>query len=447
VIEYLVFLVVGIGIGYVIGFFINRSKKSSDGDLSQAQAEIEAIRSERDEAREQRAEFSGRLQKSIEEFQKQDTALKLQTEEIKELTGKVKSLEAERNNLEEKLMEQKGEVEKLNERFKNEFKVLADQILKQNSKEFSSTHRKELDELLRPFKERIENFEKRVNEVYKDENESRSKLFGQVEELMKLNHKISDEANNLTKALKGDSQKQGAWGEFILESILESSGLEKGVEYETQSSTTTEEGRFRPDVIVKLPDDQHIVIDSKVSLKAYEASVNASSDEEKQSYLAQHVASIKAHVKGLADKNYQSLIKGQSLDFVLMFVPIEAGFSEALRNDNSLYNYAWEKRIVIVSPTTLLATLRTIASVWKQEKQNRNVAAIADESGKMLDKFVGFLEDMEKINRGLGMSTKAYDEALKKLNSGTGNLVRRAEKIKALGAKASKEIPDSFSGE
>ena len=182
-------------------------------------------------------------------------------------------------------------------------------------------------------------------------------------------------------------------------------------------------------------------------MKAYEASVNASSDEEKQSYLAQHVASIKAHVKGLADKNYQSLIKGQSLDFVLMFVPIEAGFSEALRNDNSLYNYAWEKRIVIVSPTTLLATLRTIASVWKQEKQNRNVAAIADESGKMYDKFVGFLEDMEKINRGLGMSTKAYDEALKKLNSGTGNLVRRAEKIKALGAKASKEIPDSFSGE
>ena len=198
---------------------------------------------------------------------------------------------------------------------------------------------------------------------------------------------------------------------------------------------------------MKLPDDQHIVIDSKVSLKAYEAYVNASRDEEKQSYLAQHVASIKAHVKGLADKNYQSLIKGQPLDFVLMFVPIEAGFSEALRNDNSLYNYAWEKKIVIVSPTTLLATLRTIASVWKQEKQNRNVAAIADESGKMYDKFVGFLEDMEKINRGLGMSTKAYDDAFKKLNSGNGNLVRRAEKIKALGAKASKEIPDSFSGE
>ncbi|GAB5538140.1 MAG: DNA recombination protein RmuC [Salibacteraceae bacterium] len=444
--EYLVFLIVGLLAGLFAGYFFGRSKSGNVADNGNLETELERLRNEREQAISEKGVLNGRLEKSIEEFQKQDAQIQNQTEEIKTLTGKVNSLEAEKKALQDKLNDQKSEIERLNERFKSEFKVLADEILKQNSKDFSSTSKKEMDEMLRPFKERIKSFEERVNEVYKFENDSRNKLYGQVLSLIDLNKKISEEANNLTKALKGDSQKQGAWGEFILESILESSGLEKGVEYETQTSTTTEEGRLRPDVVVNLPDDQHIVIDSKVSLKAYESFVNAEDEESRQRYLAQHVASLKTHVKGLSEKNYQSLTKGQSLDFVLMFVPIEAGFSEALRSDNSLYNYAWDKRIVIVSPTTLLATLRTIASVWKQEKQNRNVVAIAEESGKMYDKFVGFLEDLDKINRGITTSAKAYDDAVKKLNSGTGNLVRRAEKIKELGAKTSKDIPDTFLG-
>ncbi len=448
--EYLLFLVIGLVAGFFIGLLITKLrplKSASSSEIDKLERGIEALRQQKEEVQIENSSLSGRLEKSERYFMQQQTQIVEQNGKLNQLNGKAERLDAEKLALETRIVEQLKESEKLNDRFKAEFKVLAEEILKNNTKDFSDSNKKQLGEILSPFKDKIESFEKRINEVYKDESDSRSQLMGQVKGLMDLNKKISEDANNLTKALKGDSQKQGAWGEFILESVLENSGLEKGVEYETQHSIRTEEGIFRPDVIVNLPDEQHIVIDSKVSLTAYEAFINADNEADRNAQLKMHVASMRSHVKTLSAKNYQLKTKGQSLDFLLMLIPIEAGFSEALRFDSSLFNYAWDNRIVIVSPTTLLATLRKIASVWKQEKQNRNVIEIAEESGKMCDKFKNFLEDFEKIKRGLDQSSAAYDGALNKLQTGNGNLIRRAEKIKTLGAKTSKDIPDHLLSE
>ncbi len=448
--ETIVFLVIGATLGFAAGVFFQKSKKTNDqqtpSDLEKDRltAELEQLRQEKVQLTEEKAKLSGRLEKSLEVFEQQKTELAEATGQVNRLHGNVNKLQADNEHLESRLAEQKQELEKMGERFKSEFQNLASEILKKNTREFSESNHKQIGEILSPLREKIESFEKRVNTVYNDENKSRSQLMGQVNQLMELNKRISEEANNLTNALKGDTKKQGAWGEFILEKILESSGLEKGLEYETQVSSKTDDGIFRPDVVVNLPDDKCVIIDSKVSLVAYEAYVNAEDSEDAARYLQQHIASLRTHVKGLSSKEYQSKTKGQSLDFVLMFVPIEAGFSEALKNDHDLYNFAWSNRIVIVSPTTLLATLRTIASVWKQEKQNRNVIEIAEESGKLYDKFVLFLQDFKKIETGLKQTNNAYEGALNKLQTGTGNLIRRAEKIKTLGAKTSKAIDQNL---
>jgi len=436
---------VGIGVGYWMSQKMRSAEPESNTD--ELQSQLNQLQVEREQLQIEKSKLEERVENSLTVFREKSELIERQSGQVMELTGASERLLAEKKALEDKLEAQVGELEKLDSRFKSEFKVLAGDILKQNTRDFSDSNKKQIDEVIRPFKEKIDSFEKRVNEVYRVEADSRSELMGQVKSLMELNKKISEDATNLTRALKGDSQKQGAWGEFILESILEHSGLEKGVEYETQTSTRTEDGLFRPDVIVNLPDEQYIVIDSKVSLVDYEAFVNESDEDERQKRLALHVASIKTHVKGLSGKNYQLKTKGQSLDFVLMFVPIEASFSEALRFDPSLYNFAWDKRIVIVSPTTLLATLRTVASVWKQEKQSRNVIQIAEESGKMYDKFVLFLEDLEKIRRGLDQGSSALQGAMNKLQTGNGNLIRRAEKVKELGAKTSKSVPDKLLGD
>jgi DNA recombination protein RmuC len=438
-------LLAGIGIGYWMSGKLRSGQPASSSD--DMQNELSQLKRERERLQIEKGKLEERVENSLTVFREKSDLIETQSAQVMELTGTTERLQAEKLALAEKLKDQMDELKKLDVRFKSEFKVLAGEILKQNTVDFSDSNKKQIDEVIRPFKEKIDNFEKRVNEVYRVEASSRSELMGQVKSLMELNKKISEDATNLTRALKGDSQKQGAWGEFILESILEHSGLEKGVEYETQTSTRTEDGLFRPDVIVNLPDEQYIVIDSKVSLVDYEAYVNEDDEDERQKRLALHVASIKTHVKGLSGKNYQLKTKGQSLDFVLMFIPIEASFSEALRFDPSLYNFAWDKRIVIVSPTTLLATLRTVASVWKQEKQSRNVIEIAEESGKMYDKFVLFLEDLEKIRRGLDQGSTALEGAMNKLQSGNGNLIRRAEKIKELGAKTTKSVPDKLLGE
>jgi DNA recombination protein RmuC len=294
--------------------------------------------------------------------------------------------------------------------------------------------------LLNPLKENIKAFEDKVEKVYKSESDERNVLKGEITKMMELNKQISDDAANLTKALKGDNKKQGNWGEMVLDKLLEGSGLIEGTNYSKQSSFIAEDGnRLLPDVVIFLPDEKHIVIDSKVSLVAYEKLVNAE-DEDRESFIKQHINSIKTHIGGLSGKNYQDLYQINSPEFVLLFIPIESSFAIAVQHDQELFDFAWNKRVVIVTPSTLLATLKTVASIWKQEQQTRNAIDIATKAGSLYDKFVGFVSDLQKVGDSLEKSQKAYGEAMGKLTTGNGNLVNRVENLKKLGAKATKEI-------
>lgn len=302
-----------------------------------------------------------------------------------------------------------------------------------------------MNEILSPIKEKLISFEKKVEETYDKELRDKISLREEVKKLYDLNTKISDEANNLTKALKGDVKKQGNWGEVVLERILERSGLIKGQEYDREVFMKNDDGQsIRPDVIIRLPEEKHIIVDSKVSLVAYERFVNASNDDEREAFQKEHITSFKAHIKGLAEKHYQSSDALNTPDFVLMFVPIESSFSVAVQADQELFGYAWDNKVVVVSPSTLLATLRTISSIWKQENQNKNVMEIARQGGALYDKFVGFVEDLIKLGKQMDGSQKLYQESMKKLYDGTGNLVGRAEKIRALGAKVKKKLPQAL---
>ncbi len=341
----------------------------------------------------------------------------------------------------EKLAEQKLSYEQSQQKLNKDFELIANKILEEKSTRFVEQNRTNLDLILNPLKENIKAFEEKVEKVYKAESDERNVLKGVISELQIQSKLIQEDANNLTKALKGDSKKQGNWGEVILEKVLERSGLVKDQEYRIQASLVSTDGsRFQPDVVIDLPDDKHLIVDAKVSLVAYERSVSAETDDEREGYIKQHLASIKNHIQDLSAKNYHELYKINSPDFVLLFVPIESSFSIAVQKDAELFNFAWDRRVVIVSPSTLLATLRTIASMWKQERQNRNVMEIARLSGSMYDKFVGFVTDMENIGKHIKNGQDAYDKALNKLSDGSGNLVNTSEKIKKLGAKATKQI-------
>ncbi|MNL13947.1 DNA recombination protein RmuC [compost metagenome] len=345
----------------------------------------------------------------------------------------------------EKYIQQEKYITELQQQFKLEFENIASKILEEKTEKFTLQNRANLDVILNPLKENIKAFENKVEKVYKAESDERNILKGVIAQLMDQSRQIQEEAGNLTKALKGDSKKQGNWGEVILERVLERSGLVKDREYRIQFSLSSSEGsRMQPDVIIDLPDDKHIIIDAKVSLVAYERWVAADTDEEHELQLKQHLLSIKTHIQGLSAKNYHELYQINSPDFVLLFIPIESSFGIAVQQDAELFNYAWDRKVVMVSPSTLLATLRTIASIWKQERQNRNVLEIARLSGSMYDKFVGFLTDMESIGRNIKLSQDAYDKALNKLSTGTGNLSNTSEKIKKLGAKASRQIDPRF---
>lgn len=359
--------------------------------------------------------------------------------------GKV--IRAEENLMaqQERHARQEKYIAELQQQFKLEFENIASKILEEKTEKFTQQNRANLDIILNPLKENIKAFEDKVEKVYKAESDERNVLKGVIAQLMDQSRQIQEEAGNLTKALKGDSKKQGNWGEIILERVLERSGLLKDREYRIQTSLNASGGsRMQPDVIIDLPDEKHIIIDSKVSLVAYERMIAADTELEKDLQLKQHLISIKTHIQGLASKNYHELYQINSPDFVLLFIPIESSFGIAVQQDTELFNYAWDRKVVIVSPSTLLATLRTIASVWKQERQNRNVLEIARLSGSMYDKFVGFLTDMETIGRNIKLSQDAYDKALNKLSTGSGNLSNTSEKIKKLGAKATKQIDTRF---
>ncbi|RXF71989.1 DNA recombination protein RmuC [Arcticibacter tournemirensis] len=299
--------------------------------------------------------------------------------------------------------------------------------------------------LLHPLKENIKAFENKVDKVYQTEAAERNILKGEISKLMELNRQISDEANNLTKALKADSKKQGNWGEVVLDRILEASGLIQNESYIKQSSFTDENGnRLQPDVVVTLPDNKHLIIDSKVSLIAYNKLVNCETEIERIQYLNDHITSIRSHIKNLCSKNYCDLYSINSPDFVLLFVPIESSFAIAVQHDIELFEFAWNKRVVIVTPSTLLATLKTISSVWKQEQQTRNAIDIATRAGALYDKFAGFLDDLKKIGDNLDKAKDAYSDAFNKLSSGNGNLIGRVETLKKLGAKTSKQISNEI---
>jgi len=348
-------------------------------------------------------------------------------------------------HLQKRLEEQKSDIENLQQRFTKEFENLANKILDEKSQKFTEQNRLNLDQVLLPLKDRIKEFELKVDTVYKTESAERNTLKGEIKNLVELNKQISEEASNLARALKGDSKKQGNWGEIILEKILERSGLVKGEEYDVQVSTSNDEGRrFQPDVVVMLPDNKHIIVDAKVSLVAYEAMVNAENEEGRERAMQDHLVSVRSHIRSLAEKNYQGSGDFTSPDFVLLFMPIESSFGAALQGDNDLFSFAWDRKIVIVSPSTLLATLRTIASIWKQERQTRNALEIARQGGALYDKFANFVSDLVDVGKKMDSAKAGYVEAMNKLTNGSGNILRRVEELKKLGAKATKQLPHSL---
>lgn len=368
-------------------------------------------------------------------------SLEKERQTVISLNNNLSTTEADYRNLQEKLTEQKAELSNLQEKFSIEFKNLANEILEEKTKKFTDQNKVSMGELLNPLKEKITTFEQKVEQSNKDNLQHNTALREQIKGLKELNQQITKEASNLTKALKGDTKTQGNWGEFILESILQKSGLEKNREYNVQESSTNEDGkRYQPDIVIKLPDNKNIIVDSKVSLIAYERHVNGDTEEVKLIQLKMHIQSLRKHIKDLGDKNYQSLYGVEGLDFVLLFIPIEPAFSLAVQHDNELFSDAYDKNIVIVSPTTLIATLRTISNIWKNEYQNRNALEIARQGGNLYDKFVAFTEDLKNVGRHMDTSQKFYVEAMKKLVDGSGNLVTRVQKIKELGAKTSKQM-------
>ncbi|MFA9389376.1 MAG: DNA recombination protein RmuC [Prolixibacteraceae bacterium] len=387
-------------------------------------------------------------------FQSKNAVDKL-SEELKQLGAQKEVLanqstrqNAENKYLSEKLELQAKEFERLQKQASIEFENLAGRILKKNTEDFSTSNHKKMDDLISPLRERILSFEKQVVETYEKGLKDQSDLKAELKKLYDLNHRISDEANNLTRALKGDVKQQGNWGEIVLERILERSGLTEGQEFDREVVAQNAEGKtIRPDVIVNLPDKKHIIIDSKVSLVAYERYTNCENIAEKSTHLKNHLDSLKAHVKGLNAKHYSSSMQFNSPDFVLLFMPIESSFSLAVEQDQQLFNFAWDNKVVMVSPSTLLATLRTIASIWQQENQTKNAIEIARQGGALYDKFVGFIGDLDKIGKNIDSLQKTYDDASNKLSTGKGNLVSRVERIKELGAATSKKLPEKYEEE
>ncbi len=357
-----------------------------------------------------------------------------------EVSQALASVEADYRNLQEKLLDQKKEVELLNEKFAIQFKNLANEIFEDKSRKFTDQNKSNIFDLLKPLGEKIVQFEKKVEETHRDTITRNSALREQLENLQKLNVQMTREAENLTRALRGDTKAQGAWGEFILESILEKSGLEKDREYFVQESFTTAEGRLRPDVVIRLPEGKHVIVDSKVSLTAYNNFVNAEADQDKVLYLKSHLISIRQHMKLLGDKNYQRNITDNSPDFVIMFIPIEPAYILAIQSEKTLYEEALERRIVFVSPTLLIPSLQLIKNTWKQEYQNRNTAEIVRQATGLYEKFKGFTEDLIEIGSSLRKTQLSYESAMSKLTSGTGNLVRRVEEFKKLGISPTKNV-------
>lgn len=369
-----------------------------------------------------------------------------------QLQADLQSLKTQNDFLNQSLKEQKSlttaareQQEDLAKRMTNQFEVMAQKIFEEKSQKFTDQNHKNISSVLDPLKERLKDFEKRVEETYSTERSERGVLRGELTKLMELNAAMSMEAKNLTKALKGEVKTQGNWGELILENILERSGLRKGEEYITQGTDLDlrdEEGQvIRPDVIINLPDQKHLVVDSKMTLVAYEQYSSAESLEDQELFGKLHVDSLKKHIDGLSDKKYHAADKLVSPDFVILFMPLEPAFALAFRLKPDLFQYAWSRNVAIVSPTTLLATLRTVSALWKQDRQEKNALEIAKRGGLLYEKFAGLLKDLQNVGEKISAAQKAHEDTVKKLSDGRGNLMDQVEDLKRLGAKTEKSLP------
>ena len=425
IIIVLIILVTAVVLTYVI------SKLKFEKNISTLEERISSLNFEKDENEKENQKLASQiedLRTSVHEHQmnlvKKDAAL---------------------DHSAEKLKEQAGEVSKLQEKFSKDFEILANKILEDKSNKFTEKNKENMELILNPLQEKIQSFEKKVEDTHKESIEKQSALRQQILGLKELNEQMSKDAVNLTKALKGDSKKQGDWGELQLETILEKAGLQKDVHFSTQDGYRDEEEKLKkPDLIINLPDNKHLIIDSKVSLTGYERFFSAENDLDEKSGLKNHVQSIQKHIKELGTKNYSDLYGINSPDYVIMFVPIEPALMIALQQDQDLYLQALDKNVVMVSTSTLLATLTTVASIWKQEDQKRNVIEIARQAGALYDKFEGLVQDLIKVGKQLNASQEGYKSAMNKLTEGKGNLISRVEKLKTLGAKTKKALPPNL---
>jgi len=394
-------------------------------------------------------ERQNQLNNSIDDLRKTIVNLELERDKFRDeregLNLELVQKNTEYDNLQQLNSKREEELEARQEQLRKDFELLATKILDEKSEKFTLQNKENIKNILTPLQEKIQGFEKKVEDSQKESISMHSALKEQLLGLKDLNQQMTKEATNLTKALKGDSKLQGNWGELVLERVLEKSGLEKDREYYVQQSFTLEDGsRVLPDVVLHLPDSKKMIIDSKVSITDYNRYVNADDENERVAFLKAHVNSIKKHVDQLSDKNYQDLYDIESPDFVLMFIPIEPAFAVAINEDNSLYNKAFEKNIVIVTPSTLLATLRTIDTMWNNEKQQRNAIEIARQAGALYDKFEGLVKDLTGVGKKIDDAKKDYSSAMNKLVDGRGNLITSVEKLKKMGAKAKKALPEAI---
>ncbi len=437
-------IVLSIITGYFIGKYVallkNKSEKSTINErANQLQAQFDDFKTS---SNKQYEELKSASEKQLLEITKEREEIRREKDFLNtELTRR----NTEYENLQQKNASQKEEVTQLQEKFTKEFENLANKILDEKSNKFTEQNKENIKNILNPLQEKINTFEKKVEQTHKESIDYHAALRQQILGLRDLNEQMSKEATNLTRALKGDNKMQGNWGELVLERVLEKSGLEKDREYFVQQSFTKDDGqRAMPDVVIYLPDNKKMIIDSKVTLTAYERYINEDDETAKTISLKEHITSLKRHVDQLSEKNYQDLYDIESPDFILMFVPIEPAFAIAINQDNKLYNQAFEKNIVIVTPSTLLATLRTIDTMWNNEKQQRNAIEIARQAGALYDKFEGLVKDLTGVGKKMDDAKKDYSAAMNKLVEGRGNLITSVEKLKKMGAKAKKTLPEAI---
>ncbi|ARN76509.1 recombinase RmuC [Oceanicoccus sagamiensis] len=441
--------IAGIGLGALVMALLGKSRQAEllqqhQQEQQQGQQQAAELKTQLLVLESQAEAKAEQLGKAEAELSSRDHALAASQQQLSEQGAQMAALRTELQQQRESAEDKIKTLEETRQQLSREFELLANRIFDEKTERFNKNSKSTLDTALTPLREQLKDFKQKVEDVYDKDSKERVSLSAELGQLKQLNQQMSADALNLTNALKGDNKAQGNWGEVILERVLEESGLHKGREYETQVSLKAGEGRTQqPDVIVRLPENKDLIIDSKVSLVHYERYCNGEDHSDREQALKDHIASVRAHIKGLSIKNYEGLEGLRTLDFVLIFIPIESAFMAAFEHDQAMFKEAYEKNIIVVGPTTLLATLRTIQSIWRYERQNKNAEEIARQAGAMHDKFAGFITDLDKIQDHLERAGQAHQSAMNKLKTGKGNLVGSTQRLEKLGAKVKKSLPDS----